>query len=370
MSQLTTALKGYFDRSTPGYMVFFVTPFCACRCKMCFNMDAILNAAKRDVLSLDEIEKIAKQWTGLHQLNFSGGEPLSRKDFTEIVQLFYTHSGTRGFTIPTSSSHPDSFEPKIRAICEACPDAMIRITQSLDGIGEVHNEIRQRPGLFDCVVDMNGRLKKLCDEFDNLSVGITTVYCKFNRDHTDELLEYAYDNLAFTDMGTLFVRGETPQPGAKDVEGEGYIEYQKKCMSRRRAEGKNVGGLSNRAFTAVGHTVADYVMESVRNDEYIMPCQAGRHMVVLDDEGNVQPCEMLEYMIGEGTASVSTADLGNIRDFDYDIRGLMATDTAKQVAKEIVSTKCHCTYECAWSVNAIYNRQAWPRVLKNFIAVR
>ena len=90
-------------------------------------------------------------------------------------------------------------------------------------------------------------------------------------------------------------------------------------------------------------------------------------MVVMDDEGKVQPCELLEYMIKEGTASVSTADLGNIRDFDYDIRKLLATDTARRVAREIVDTKCHCTFECATAVNTIYNYRAWPRIAKNFV---
>lgn len=367
--RIATAVKGYLDRSTPGYMVFFVTPFCACRCKMCFNMDAVLNAGTRNVLSFEEIEQIARNWPGLHQINFSGGDPMLRKDFPEIVQLFYQHSGTRFFTVPTSSSHPERFEAAVRKICTYCPDAWIRITQSIDGVGELHNEIRQRKGLFDCVVDFNDRLDRLTKEFDNLSVAITTVFCKFNRGRNHELLDYAYEHLKFTDLGSLFVRGETPEKDAKDVEAAKFVEFQKECIRRRRAREGAPVGLSSRAFAAVNHTVAQFVMEQVEDPHYVMPCRAGRQMVVMSDEGGIQPCEMLEYMIKEGSASVSTADLGNIRDFDFDIRKVLATETAQRVAKEIVDTKCHCTFECAMAVNTIYNWQAWPRVMKNFISL-
>jgi MoaA/NifB/PqqE/SkfB family radical SAM enzyme len=366
---ILTALKGYLDRSTPGYMVFFVTPFCACRCKMCFNMDAILNAANRDVLTFEEIERIAKNWPGLHQLNFSGGEPLSRKEMPEIVKVFYEHSDTRFFTIPTSSSHPDKFVAAIKKIAEYCPDAWIRITQSVDGVGEVNDEIRQRKGLWDCFVDLNGRLDALCQEHPNLSVGITSVYCKFNEGRNYELLDYAYANLKFTDFGALFVRGKTPDPTAKDVEAQGYVDYQKSCQSRRRERGRPTG-LKSRAFAAVNHTVVDYVMDNVINNEYRMPCQAGRRMVVMSDEGDVEPCEVLDYLIKEGTSHVSTSKLGNIREFEYDIRNVLSTNTAKRVAKEIVDTKCHCTFECSTAVNTIYNFRAWPKVAKNFVKLR
>jgi MoaA/NifB/PqqE/SkfB family radical SAM enzyme len=236
----------------------------------------------------------------------------------------------------------------------------------VDGVGQLHDDIRQRKGLFECVVDLNGRLDRLCKEFVNLSVGLTTVYCKYNQGGNYELLDYAYKRLAFTDMGALFVRGATSEDGAKDVDAEGYIEYQNECIRRRRQREVHTT-MASRAFAAVNHTVVQYVMEAVRTPRYVMPCHAGRRMVVLSDEGDVEPCELLQYMIQEGTAQVSTAKLGNIRDFDYDIRKLLATTLAQDVAHEIVSSKCHCTFECATAVNVIYNLRAWPRVLKNFV---
>jgi MoaA/NifB/PqqE/SkfB family radical SAM enzyme len=366
----TTAIKGYLNRSTPGYLILFVTSVCDCRCKMCFYLDQIDNAKNRKIMTFEEIEQIAKNWPGLHQINFSGGEPFLRKDFPKIPALFYQHSGTRFFTTPTNSSHPDRIEKGVAEICESCPDAWIRITQSIDGVGEVHNEIRQKKGLFDCVVDLNGRLDALTKKYSNLSVGINTVFSSYSKDNCYELLDFAYDNLQFTDFGSGFVRGSVRYPEAKDVEGLEYAKFQQECIRRRRAKNGKPNGLASRAFVAVTHTVSQLVMETVLEDKYILPCQAGRRMVVIDDEGFVKPCEILEGMIKEGTSPVRTADLGNMRDFEYDIRKLMGTGLAKEVADDIVKSKCFCTFECAMAVNTIYNPQAWPRVAKNFIAVK
>lgn len=368
--RILTAMRGYLNRSTPGYLIFFVTPFCPCRCKMCFNMDAILNAGKRDVLTYSEIERIARNFPGLHQINFSGGDPLVRKDFPEIVKLFYDHSGTRFFTVPTSSAFPDRYADAIRKCLVYCPDAWIRVTQSIDGVGSLHDEIRQRKGLFSSVIDLNQRLEQLAAEFHNLSVGIATVYCKYNETQSYDLLDYAYQKLEFADMSALYVRGKAPEEEAKDIQAEGYVSYQKECIRRRLSRPGVKRGLATRAFSAVNLTVNQYVMRAATTGNYIMPCHAGRRMIVMDDEGRVEPCEVLSYMIEEGVTSISSSRLGNIRDFGYDIRKLLATPHARDVARQIVDKKCHCTFECAMALNSIYNFRAWPRVVYNFVRLK
>ncbi|MBN2309983.1 MAG: radical SAM protein [Candidatus Hydrogenedentes bacterium] len=360
------ALKGVLDLRTPGYLIFFVTARCNCRCKMCFYGEAIDNAPQRNELSLDEIERFARRFPGLHQVNFSGGEPFLREDFAEIPVQFYRHSGTRFFTCPTNSSLPEEMERAIRAICTSCPDAWIRITQSLDGVGPVHDTLRGREGLFDCVVELNGRLARLTREFPNLSVGLTTVISKFNRDSVHETLDFVYDNLEFTDFGALFVRGTPRDPAARDVEAEDYVRFMAACIERRRTH-RVERNFTSRVFSAIGHTVVGLVTDTLREDRFISPCKAGRRMVVMDDEGNVEPCELLADFVEKGVIDLDSSRLGNIREFDYDIRKLLGTEHARRVLRAIVEQKCYCTFECAWSVNVLYTPGLWPRVLKNYL---
>ncbi len=365
-SRYVTALRGYFDRRTPGYLIFFVTPYCNCRCKMCFNAEAIANAKNRRVLRLDEIETFARNFPGLHHVNLSGGEPFLRADFDAIPPLFYEHSGARFFTCATNSSIPESVERMVASICRRCPDAWLRITQSLDGIGPLHDEIRGRSGLFECVMEVNRRLDALCRQLPNLSVGVSMVLSKFNQEHAREIVEYAFDKMAFSDFGVLYVRGETQDPAAHDVKRGTYTEAQQ-LVARKMSAAGAPHSFSGRLFRAINRTSTQMLEQAVETGAYLTPCLAGRRMVVMDDEGNVEPCEMLRVMLREKKGRLNDASFGNIRDYEYDIRAMLATPHAREILDYIVNTKCHCTFECAMAVNVLYTPRLWGRVAKNLL---
>jgi MoaA/NifB/PqqE/SkfB family radical SAM enzyme len=365
-SRFLTTLNNYFHRRTPGYLIFFVTPFCNCRCAMCFNRQVIDNAARRNPLRLDEIERVARHFHHLHHVNFSGGEPFLRQDFREIPGLFYRHSGTRFFACPTNSSQPEKIEAAVRHICRSCPDAWVRITQSMDGIGEDHNAIRGKAGLFEQVLELNRRLELLQQKEANLSVGIAMVMSQLNRGKEYEILDYACARMSFSDFGVLYVRGDTYDPEAKKVDAADYVRFVEACRERLRprAAGKS---FSSRLFSAITATATDLLADSIVHDRYVTPCRAGRNMLVMDDEGTVRPCEMLEYLIETGRATLDSAILGNVRDVDYDIKRLIDTAKARDMRRYIREKKCYCSFECAMSVNVLYSPSLWPKMLRRFL---
>ena len=281
-------MVGFLDRRTPGYMIFFVTPFCDCRCRMCFNRKTIDNAASRNILSIDEIEKIARNFHHLHHINFSGGEPFLRRDFGEIPALFYKYSDTRFFACPTNSSQPDKIVQTVKHICESCPDAWIRITQSLDGIGKDHDDIRGKPDLFNRVVELNGRLKELQKTHNNLSVGIAMVMSAFNQGKEEAILDYACENLSFADFGVLYARGDTWDAEATKFSDQAYERFVKLCREKLKSQETN-RGITGRLFTAINMTASNLLMKSILNDCYVTPCKAGKNMIVMDDEGTITP---------------------------------------------------------------------------------
>jgi len=320
---------------------------------MCFHTEVIERAAERQVLSIGEIERLARGFKGLHNLNCSGGEPFLRDDFADIPQLFYRHSGTRFITCTTNSSRPAHIEAVVRQLCERCPRAWIRVVQSLDGIGEKHDSIRQKPGLFERVLELNGRLGRLARRMPNLGISIATALSSFNRDHVYELLDYAYENLSFDDMGALWVRGQPHEPAARLADTAFYRRFQQDCI-RRIYQRRASRTLAGRAYTAMNQGASQLLMQIIATEQFVAPCVAGRRMVVMDDEGTVRPCEMLGDFIDEGKITLPTAVLGNIRDFDYDIRKLLATDYARRAARTIVKSKCTCSYECALAATVLY----------------
>lgn len=353
MGRVGPALRGYLDRRTPGYLVFFVTAQCNLRCRMCFHTAVLDRAASRNVLSLPEIERLARGLPALHNVNFSGGEPFLRDDFAAIPPLFYHHSGARLLTVTTNSTKPERVEQVVRAICLACPDAWIRVAQSLDGMGAVHDEIRGLPGLFERVVELNDRLRKLANVHANLGVSVVTVLSSLNHSHAPALLDFVYDRLHFDDYGALLVRGDPADPTARLPDGAPYPRFQQACVRRAR-ERRRIRGTVERFYRALNEVASELVAEVVTHDRYVTPCLAGRRMVVVDDEGKVTPCELLEGMVRAGRIPLPTAELGSLREHGFDMRRLLGTSHARAVVDAIARFRCRCSYDCAMATNVLY----------------
>jgi MoaA/NifB/PqqE/SkfB family radical SAM enzyme len=66
-------------------VIFYVTEGCNLQCTMCSYREALPGE-----LNLQEIKKLASDLAGLglQHIVFSGGEPLLRKDFSEICRIF------------------------------------------------------------------------------------------------------------------------------------------------------------------------------------------------------------------------------------------------------------------------------------------
>ena len=108
-------------------------------------------------------------------------------------------------------------------------------------------------------------------------------------------------------------------------------------------------------WRAVNDVSRDNLMQTVFDDEFVTPCVAGRKLVVLSETGEVLPCEILGK------------SFGNIRDYDYDIKRLLAKDSNQKFVKWIVDSKCKCSFECALAANVIWNIKAQPKLIKSVI---
>ena len=102
MSLLFRYLKAAVTRNEIFHLTFFVTGLCNLRCKMCFYLDNIEKARKKDELTLDEIRKISEKLKPFIWLLISGGEPFLRDDIFDICKTFYQNNNVKNITIPTN----------------------------------------------------------------------------------------------------------------------------------------------------------------------------------------------------------------------------------------------------------------------------
>jgi cyclic pyranopterin phosphate synthase len=76
------------------YLRISVTDRCDLRCRYCMA-EKMVFLPKRDILTLEEIAAIAGRFIarGVRRIRLSGGEPLVRKDFGELVHMLGSHIG-------------------------------------------------------------------------------------------------------------------------------------------------------------------------------------------------------------------------------------------------------------------------------------
>ena len=56
--------------------------------------------------------------------------------------------------------------------------------------------------------------------------------------------------------------------------------------------------------------------------------------------------------------------LGNIRESSYDLQELLQSDPAKQILAFIHDKGCHCTHECYFMTNILFNPRLIPALAR------
>ena len=123
----------------------FVTSTCNSLCRTCLYWDELNQG--RD-LTFDQMESLSRSAPRFHKLWLSGGEPFLRKELAEIIELFYVNNGVRHVNLPTNGLLPEKVDKVITHLLERCPELVIDLNFSLDGLANTHDAIRGVPNNF------------------------------------------------------------------------------------------------------------------------------------------------------------------------------------------------------------------------------
>lgn len=352
-SYLTFGEKVFCKRGLPLQLGLFVTAKCNLRCRHCFYWQN-LNASSQE-LSLEEIEKISKGLPNLLLLSLTGGEPFLREDLPEIAKVFYRNSNVRHIIIPTNGIQAEKIIPMVEEIVSACKESHLSVYVSLDGTDKTHNAIRGREESFRLSVRTLKELKSLQSNFKNLDVCTVTTVLSINQTEQMALYNFIKKEIRPNNIAVNLVRGNVKDGNIKNVDINFYEEI---CRSKKKDAlyGKkpcrrySLGGL----VMAKDFVMHDIIIETFKEKKYLYPCYAGKIGVVINEEGIVYPCEMLNN------------EMGKLKDYDYDFKALWTSEKAKAVRNYIEKKKCFCTWECAISTNILFNPRLYPRVVKEY----
>ena len=277
----------------PTVLIFNCTWVCDARCTMCNNWKW---GNRKEDITLEQLDGVMAHsfWGSVENLNISGGEPTTRNDLPEMVDLFIKRlPRLRKIGINTTGLTPQRAIPMLTRIVEACDKAglLISIRVSLDGIGEVHDTVRAVKKGFDKALQTIEAMQALAERSPHFQFGLASTIFAKNLDDAQHIRDWAktrnldivFNMLRFTD-NMLHNKDLQPSIGF----GNREEQFMKQFFLDRVAEESILSGQS---FMYLHY--ADMIANGYHRT---MPCPFQSQGLLLNPEGNLFYCENSEKL--------------------------------------------------------------------------
>ena len=176
----------------PTVLIFHCTFVCDARCEMCSNWK---RGDRKLDMTFEQIDRVFQSdfWKKIEIANVSGGEPTTRNDLVEMCELMLDRlPRLRKFGINTTGLTPKRAIPMLERIVEACHrrGVIFSTRVSIDGVGEMHNLVRDVTRGFERANETIGAMKALQKTYP-FNFGISTTIFSRNLGDADNILAWA-----------------------------------------------------------------------------------------------------------------------------------------------------------------------------------
>ncbi len=354
LKYIDNALAIHKDKA-PKYLIFFVTSKCNANCVFCHYREQIEDRSRKgQELTVEEIRQIARKYGKVSKLSFSGGEPFMREDLPEIVKTFIEHCQPDIIDIPTNGGLVERIEQSVPRILDVMDGQVLDIQLSIDGPEEIHDQVRGVPGLFRRSMETYALLSRLRQKHPNLRLKMNLVYFSENMDAIRELAAIFESGYDFDRFQITYPHGVSVEDAVTSrIDFEKFHMLSKEIQKRFRIRSKL--DLHSLIFRAVKMARDDILRRHhILVKDMGAVCRAGERILVLDEIGNVYPCEPLWDSVG------------NLREAGYDVREILRGPRMRAFAqKHLGPGKCTCSWGCVALEKIIYSPRLYPRLLAN-----
>jgi radical SAM protein with 4Fe4S-binding SPASM domain len=297
----------------PFLVVWDFTRKCNLSCKHCYsNSGASSQHELTTKEALNAVEQLAD--FGVTALAFSGGEPLTRKDFFEVA----SHAVERGLYVSVATNGTLLTKENVRKLKQT---RINYVEISIDGASpQTHDEFRGVPGAFEKAITG----LKNCVEAD-LCVCIATTATKSNLKEFPQILDLAEDvgaerftyfNFIPTGRGKeLYDQDLAPEEREKlmlfllDRMSKGCKVTILTTAPQLARVAVQCQGVGKEMTMSMAHMQTIKVSrKAVPLADFIGGCGAGRLYCSLSPEGDVHPCVFLPIKVG----NLKTEEFGDI----------------------------------------------------------
>lgn len=342
----------------PQTLVFFVTARCNARCDFCLYKESVANPTLRsDELTVDEVIRIARTYGPLNFLAVSGGEPFVRRDLGELCQAFVDECGTSVIDIPSNFAYGDTMVDTIGTLVADNPNVIVELQLSIDHLGKRHDASRGVTGLFDSAIANFRRMTEIRRRHPNLSLKVNIVWLERNKSDLDAIVDGLTQLIEFDRIHVGYPNLRMPTVGRPDLIAD-FDEFSRASdrVATRARSRLDPFSLPMRGAKVSSNRV---VGDAIRGDRNLgAGCEAGRHVLVLDERGTVYPCEVIWEPIG------------NVRDHDYRVDRVLEGDAYERFRdRNLGEGRCNCTWSCAALAEVSVTPRRLPRLAWDTIRV-
>jgi sulfatase maturation enzyme AslB (radical SAM superfamily) len=329
----------------PTVLIFHCTFVCDARCEMCHNWK---RGDRKLDMTLPQIEQVMSSglWKNVENCNISGGEPTTRNDLVEICRIMLDKlPRLRKLGMNTTGLTPHRAIPMLTKIVEMCEQrgVIFSVRVSIDGVGEMHNRVRDVKKGFEKANQTIAAMKALQKQH-SFNFGISTTIFHTNLNDAENILAWArsedldivFNMVRFTDA----MLGNAELVDSVGVQGEEEERMRQFFLDRVRMDplldGQNY--------------IYMHYADMIANGYHRMaPCPFQTQGIMLNPDGGMFFCENSDVV-------------GNVLDVDAEELYLSAASQAHR--DQVRDEKCPtCLSPCQMNVSAIKQIVPYARFL-------
>jgi MoaA/NifB/PqqE/SkfB family radical SAM enzyme len=272
----------------------------------------------------------------LRELDVTGGEPFLRKDLLELIDglshLKDDHlRKIKSFAITTNGFLTRRILESTEKMLEILESKEIHLIMALamDGIGEVHDKIRNYKDAWTKVNETIQGLKHLRRSMKNLVIGLKTTVLPQNVDQLESISNYADQNELFTIISPRIITANR----YRNMDRKDDLAFSENEIKRMLQFYKS----GHFQWDFHGNRLVQYLETGVMKK----PCSAGFNYFFVRSNGEVYPCPLIK------------SKLGNIK--ETGVEDLMLSKTASSFRKRVGKRK-----ECRTCTEPGLERYALP----------
>jgi MoaA/NifB/PqqE/SkfB family radical SAM enzyme len=305
-------LKATGRGSCPEALSIEVTRRCIARCVMCNIWKT--PGDQRELTVLEWLDILSSPvLSELKELDVTGGEPFLRDDLEElflgVIRLKETRlPGLRTIAVTTNGFLTDRVLNTVRNVVAPLEEAGTTLVFAcgLDGVGEVHDLVRNFPGGWAKLHATIEGLTRLREEHPGLILGIKTTITRHNIDELEKISRYADEHRLFTIVSPYILTANR----YANIEKEELLALSPGDNEKLRRFYRSG------QFRWSSHQ--EELLRYLETGRMAKPCSAGFNYFFIRSSGELFPCPIIDKPLGNVSSTplnelISSAEAAGFR---------------------------------------------------------